>query len=273
MSFGGTWLLVSPAGEAIGATRVTVAENDSLGEYLADEEGLSLYLFTDPEGNPVSCTGGCVENWPVFTTEGNPIAGDGVDVSLLGMTERSYGTTQVVYNGWPLWYFAGDQGPGDVNGQGIVSFGGTWLLVSPGGEAIGAAQVTVAENDSLGEYLADEEGLSLYLFTDPEGNPVSCTGGCVENWPVFTTKGAPSAGDGVDASMLGTTERADGTIQVVYNGWPLYYFAGDGAPGDVNGQGLGPDNAKWYLMSPTGEAIEGTTGSGEDDGGNDDTGY
>lgn len=262
---------------------VAVAEDNALGEYLADEDGLSLYLFVDEEGNPAPCTtDDCLAAWPPFTTEGDPVAGEGIDASLLSTTEGPNGTTQVVYNGWPLWYFVNDGGPGDVNGHGIVSFGGTWLLVSPAGEAIdvpgGEAQVTVAENDELGEYLADGEGLSLYLFTDGEGNPVSCTGGCVENWPVFTTEGDPIAGDGVDAALVSTTERSDGTIQVVYNDWPLYYFAGDEAPGDVNGQGLGPDNAKWYLISPAGEAIQGAAGSSNGDTGGggdpgDDPGY
>jgi len=251
---------------------VAVAENDALGDYLADEDGLSLYLFVDEEGNPAPCTtDGCLGAWPPFTTEGDPVAGEEIDASLLSTTEGPDGTTQVVYNDWPLWYFVNDDSPGDVNGHGIVSFGGTWLLVSPEGEAIDVpgdqAQVTVAENDTLGEYLADGEGVSLYLFTDGEGNPVPCTGGCVENWPVLTTEDDPVAGDGVDAALLGTAERSDGTVQVVYNDWPLYYFAGDEAPGDVNGQGLGPDNATWYLVSPAGEAIQGAEGSSSEDAG------
>ena len=75
----------------------------------------------------------------IVSTEGDPVAGDGTDASLLGTTEGPGGATQVVYNGWPLWYFAGDQGPGDVNGHGLVSFGGTWLLVSPSGDGIEVA--------------------------------------------------------------------------------------------------------------------------------------
>lgn len=257
--------------EEIMGAEVAIAENNSLGEYLVDENGVSLYLFVNEEGDPAPCTtDACLAAWPPFSTEGAPVAGDGVDASLLSTTDGPDGTAQVVYNGWPLWYFVNDSSPGDINGQGIVSFGGTWLLVSPAGDGIesSGAQVTVANNDSLGQYLADGDGRSLYLFTDPNGNPVSCTGGCVENWPVFATEGEPTAGEGVDASLLSTTERSDGTIQVAYNDWPLYYFAGDQAPGDVNGQGLGPADSKWYLVSPAGDVVQTSDGSGSsDDGG------
>jgi predicted lipoprotein with Yx(FWY)xxD motif len=119
---------------------VAVAQNDSLGAYLVDESGASLYLFVDAEGDPAPCTSdACLEAWPPLSTEGDPVAGDGADATLLGTTEGPDGATQVVYNGWPLWYFAGDQDPGDVNGHGIVSFGGTWLLVTPSGDGIEVA--------------------------------------------------------------------------------------------------------------------------------------
>lgn len=127
-----------PPDDGAAETQVTVAENDTLGTYLTDSEGRSLYLFTDGSGNPVSCTGQCAEVWPPFTAEGEVAGGEGVNASLLSTTERSDGSTQVVYNGWPLYFFANDQSPGDVNGQGINSFGGEWLLVSPAGEKIEA---------------------------------------------------------------------------------------------------------------------------------------
>lgn len=124
-----------PPEEDTGA-EVSVATNDSMGTYLADVDGVSLYLFTDTEGNPVSCTGQCAEAWPPLITDGEPVASGSADESLLGTTERSDGSTQVTYNGWPLYYFVNDEGPGDVNGQGIESFGGIWYLVTPTGNAV-----------------------------------------------------------------------------------------------------------------------------------------
>lgn len=118
----------------------------------------------------------------------------------------------------------------------------------------GEAAVAVASSD-LGDLLVDGEGMTLYLFVpDDQGTP-TCTDGCAENWPVF--EGPATAGEGADEGMLGTAEHPSGVTQVTYNGWPLYYFAPDEQPGDTNGQGVG-DN--WYVVSPSGEAIEGSEG-------------
>lgn len=119
----------------------------------------------------------------------------------------------------------------------------------------GAATVNVAEVGSFGQALVDGEGRSLYLFTNDTQNSgtSACTGDCLVEWPPLLTDGEPVAGTGLDAAMLGTITLPDGTTQVTYNGWPLYYFADDTAPGDALGQGLG---GVWYLVSPTGEMIQ-----------------
>ncbi|MGI8517232.1 MAG: COG4315 family predicted lipoprotein [Acidimicrobiia bacterium] len=113
----------------------------------------------------------------------------------------------------------------------------------------GGATVQVATSD-LGEILTDAEGMTLYLFTPDEQSDPTCYDQCAENWPPLTESVA--VGAGLDASLLAPAPRADDTEQVTYNGWPLYYFIGDEAPGDVNGQGL---NDIWWVMDATGEAI------------------
>ena len=119
----------------------------------------------------------------------------------------------------------------------------------------GAATVNVAEVGTFGQALVDGEGRSLYLFTNDTQNSgtSACTGDCLVEWPPLLTDGEPVAGEGVDAAMLGTITLPDGTTQVTYNGWPLYYFADDTAAGDALGQGLG---GVWFLVAPTGEMIE-----------------
>jgi predicted lipoprotein with Yx(FWY)xxD motif len=119
----------------------------------------------------------------------------------------------------------------------------------------GAATVNVAEVGTFGQALVDAEGRSLYLFTNDTQNSgtSSCTGDCLVEWPPLFTDGEPVAGEGVDATMLGTITLPDGTSQVTYNGWPLYYFHEDTAAGDTNGQGLG---GVWFLVTPAGEMIE-----------------
>jgi predicted lipoprotein with Yx(FWY)xxD motif len=83
-----------------------------------------------------------------------------------------------------------------------------------------------------------------------------CTGACVSAWPAFTTSGAPQAGAGVTAGLLGTTLRADHTTEVTYHGHPLYYYSGDQKPGDMNGQGSKAFGAGWYVVAPSGSKID-----------------
>ena len=120
--------------------------------------------------------------------------------------------------------------------------------------ATGAATVDVSESADFGPILVDSAGMSLYLFTkDTQNSGAStCTGDCLVKWPALVTDGDPVAGEGVDESLLGTITRDDGTTQVTYNGWPLYYYAEDTAPGDTTGQGVGD---VWFLVTPEGEAV------------------
>jgi len=116
----------------------------------------------------------------------------------------------------------------------------------------GAATVNVAEVGTFGQVLVDSAGYSLYVFANDTQNSgtSSCTGDCLAEWQPLLSDGEPVAGEGVDAAMLGTITRDNGTTQVTYNGWPLYHYAGDMTPGDANGQGMG---GVWFLVSPTGK--------------------
>ena len=100
------------------------------------------------------------------------------------------------------------------------------------------------------------KGNTLYVFLQDTGDTSTCTGDCAATWPALIAKGEVKAGGGggVDESLLGTSARDDGTMQVTYNGHPLYYFSGDQAPGDTNGQGIGDI---WFVVSPAGDAIKG----------------
>ena len=111
-----------------------------------------------------------------------------------------------------------------------------------------------AEDSSLGTILTDSDGNTLYVFLNDSGSESTCYDSCAETWPAFVARGEVKARDGVTMSLLGTTERTDGTVQVTYDGRPLYYFSGDQQPGDTNGQEIGD---VWYVVSPGGEPIEG----------------
>lgn len=107
-------------------------------------------------------------------------------------------------------------------------------------------------NSSLGQILVTEEGFSLYMFTNDSENTSSCNGGCALRWPPLITEGAPIAGQGAADDLLGTLSRDDGSLQVTYNGWPLYRFSADAAPGDMSGQGV---NGIWFVLSAVGEPL------------------
>jgi predicted lipoprotein with Yx(FWY)xxD motif len=118
--------------------------------------------------------------------------------------------------------------------------------------AEGDATVATAESD-LGTILVDGEGRTLYLFMPDAQGASTCTDSCLATWPALA--GPATAGSGVDQALLATVNRPDdGSAQVTYNGWPLYYFASDAAPGDTNGQGVGDI---WYVVDPSGNAITG----------------
>jgi predicted lipoprotein with Yx(FWY)xxD motif len=109
----------------------------------------------------------------------------------------------------------------------------------------------------LGKILVDSTGRSVYLFEKDTGPRSTCSGACAAEWPPVTTTGKPTAGDGLTASMLGTTKRSDGTMQVTYNGHPLYRFSADNKPGDATGQNVDAFGAEWYVLSPAGHKVEG----------------
>jgi len=122
--------------KAAGAGTGSLVEvsDSEFGQILTDADGRTLYLFDKEATDRSECFGACEEAWPVLFTEGDPAAGSGVKESLLGTTEHE-GKTQVTYNGHPLYYYA-HEGPGEVLCQGVDEFGGLWLVVDPGGDAI-----------------------------------------------------------------------------------------------------------------------------------------
>lgn len=139
-----------------------------------------------------------------------------------------------------------------------------------GPEEIGTAK------GAVGTYLTADEGRAVYLWVADSGGKSTCSGACAKYWPPVETKGKPKGEDGVNAALLGTTTRSDGSEQVTYKGHPLYYFAGDKSAGQVNGQGLDDFGAEWYVLSPKGSKVEGkasSSSSSDDSSSNSGGGY
>jgi predicted lipoprotein with Yx(FWY)xxD motif len=127
-----------------------------------------------------------------------------------------------------------------------------------------ASTLETAESD-FGSILVDSEGMTLYMFDPDEQGPSVCDAGCLQAWPIV--EGPADAGQGVDDSMLGTTESTEGTTMATYNDWPLYYFVKDKAPGDVTGQG---DGGVWWVIGPDGQPVREKSQASGGGGGDDD---
>jgi predicted lipoprotein with Yx(FWY)xxD motif len=121
----------------------------------------------------------------------------------------------------------------------------------------GAPGTTIKTSSSdYGTILFDGDDRAIYLFAKETSEKSECYGDCADAWPPVLTKGAPSAGTGADAGLLGTTERDDGTTQVTYKGHPLYYYEGD-ARGQVGCQNVSEFGGLWLVLKPSGEAVQG----------------
>jgi predicted lipoprotein with Yx(FWY)xxD motif len=126
---------------------------------------------------------------------------------------------------------------------------------SPSPAATGE-KIAVATNAKLGSILVDEKGMTVYLFVADTTKESTCYTSCAAIWPPVLTDGAPQAGTGAQASLLGTTTRTDGKVEVTYAGHPLYYFIQDKAAGDAKGQAINGFGGLWWVMSPSGAAIQ-----------------
>jgi len=139
------------------------------------------------------------------------------------------------------------------------SGGGAYSYSAPANgeaEASGNAYVALASVPKLGMVLVDSKGFVLYDFHKDKGTTSACYGACEQGWPPLLTEGEPQPSNGANASLLGTTERKDGTTQVTYNGHPLYTFAGDQKPGEANGNDTSAFGAEWYALQGNGEEPE-----------------
>jgi predicted lipoprotein with Yx(FWY)xxD motif len=133
----------SPAGASTTGTVITT-HSGSAGSFLTDGSGRAVYLWTNDSMNKSACMGACVGAWPPVEAKGALTVSGGAKPSDLGTITRSDGSKQVTYDGHPLYYFAGDSGPGQVSGQGNDGFGAKWWLVAPTGAQITGAETAAA---------------------------------------------------------------------------------------------------------------------------------
>ncbi|MGS0684269.1 SCO0930 family lipoprotein [Nakamurella sp. GG22] len=256
-----------------------LAEAGSLGQVLVGANGHTLYAFTKDVDGVSTCFDACAAAWPAVTVPAGDVpTPDGIDPALVTTVDRPDGTRQLKVGKWPMYFYAGDGAPGETNGQGV---GGVWFAEDAAGKLIkgdtaatGAAEATstpapapapteepapapteepapagpvvaLADVGNLGEVMVGANGHTLYAFTDDPEKQSSCFDACAQAWPPLTVDDGFVISDELQSSGVSTIERPDGTRQLVMGKWALYYYAGDAAPGEANGQGSG---GKWYAV-------------------------
>ncbi len=256
-----------------------VTDVGAFGPILVGADGRTLYAFTKDTDGQSTCFDACAAAWPAVPAPDGFTPPAGVDPALVGTVDRPDGGKQLKIGKWPLYVYAGDGAPGETNGQGV---GGVWFVVKADGSLIkgdaapatsaaaapssaaptqapesSAAQpapdpaaatgpvVSLAEVGNLGEVMVGADGRTLYAFTDDPEKQSSCFDACAKAWPPLTVPDDFTISPDLQASGATTIDRPDGTKQLVMGKWALYYYAGDGAPGEANGQGVG---GKWFAV-------------------------
>jgi predicted lipoprotein with Yx(FWY)xxD motif len=140
--------------------------------------------------------------------------------------------------------------------------GGASASPTPTKATTGQPPTVAVGNSGLGNILVNSQGHTLYLFQADSGTTSACTGACATAWPPLRATGQPTAGNGANASLLGTTPRSDGGPQVTYNGHPLYAFVNDQNAGDTTGQGVNAFGASWFALTSVGNQVSSPASSG-----------
>ncbi|RZJ50356.1 MAG: hypothetical protein EOO44_16565 [Flavobacterium sp.] len=254
----------------VAKAEVSLSTSATLGSYLSDKNGRSLYFFATDANGQASCTGGCEALWPAFNVD-NLTAdklGTGLTLSDFATITTTSGKKQLTYKGWPLYYYApvseGDgYGNGGVNtpeaagkttGDGV---GGVWFIAKPDYSVMLVKSQLVGHDgknyksdytvgDGLTTYFTDAKGLTLYTFKNDNFKKNNFTKADFSNnavWPIYETDKIviPSILDKSKFSVI----TVFGKSQLVYNGWPLYYFGQDAGVRGANKGISFPSPAVW----------------------------
>ena len=216
----------------------------SVGTVLASGRGLTLYYYAEdkPGSGKSVCTGGCASAWPPLAAPVRAPAGVRLP-GPLGMITRPGGIAQVTVNGYPVYTYAGDKAPGQAAGNGV---GGAWHVIKIGSAAAAQTSALKVSRTSVGTVLASRRGLTLYYYAEdkPGSGKSVCTGGCASTWPPLAAPVRAPAGVRLPGP-LGVITRPGGLRQVTVNGYPVYTYAGDKAPGQTTGNGI---EGAWHVI-------------------------
>jgi predicted lipoprotein with Yx(FWY)xxD motif len=224
-------LVVSPALAQSSTPTISLGDTKDFGKILVGKDGMTLYLFTADSFGSSVCNDQCAKAWPALTVDSADklSVADGIP-GKFDTFKRKDNTLQVTYNGMPLYYWFKDKAAGDTTGNRITR---NWWVVPP-------ATAYMQRLDKVGTVLVGPTGMTLYTFTKDTPGTSTCTGDCATAWPPLTVKAATDVVPGLNLQgKFDTLTRDDKSLQVTYNGMPLYYFSKDKAIGDAMGEGVG----------------------------------
>jgi len=249
---------------------VQLSSSASLGNYLVDKDGYSLYSFSDDYQGMNTCSGACAALWPYFYAGPLTTAnlGNGLNLSDFG-TVTVGSVTQTTYKGWPLYYYAPVPGgayagssnvresPGQIGGDG---YNNIWFVAKPDysifladGQLVGNNGLNYLDTYLPGNgktlYFTDSKGITLYTYSHDSAGINKFTHADFlnnPNWPIYDTTliVVPSV---LDKTLFATT-TVFGRKQLTYNGWPLYYFGSDAnVMGNNKGVSIGAKPGVWSV--------------------------
>lgn len=223
---------------------IKLGTSATLGSYLTDKDGNTLYYFSNDAGGANNCTGGCTAAWPIYFVSGLTQAKLGTGLLIADFDSiTSANGKQLTYKGWPLYYYA----PGGVREAAGMTSGenvfGVWFVAKPdytimianmqlhginGKDYMVDASNVYTEASGKSVYFTDGMGRTLYVFANDSANINKyTTTDAVHNasWPIYETDIAvvPSA---LDKTLFGSI-TVFGKKQLTYKGWPIYYFGAD----------------------------------------------
>lgn len=223
---------------------IRLATDEHLGSILTDSNGKTLYFFSVDANGSSGCTGNCLTAWPVFYRN-TPTLDSGLNAADFGTITRGDGASQTTYKGWPLYYYQPDEHAGDVKGEAV---GKVWYVAKPD-YTVMLANTQLVGNDGVQydstlkagtgvtQYITDPYGKTLYKFSKDAFRKNNFTKSDFSNngvWPIDSVAKVLRVPSIMDKTQFDTL-MVFGKPQLVYKGWPLYYFGSDAARGQTKG--------------------------------------
>jgi len=222
-------------------TGLDTSTETSLDIGVVNKDRFTLYTFdNDVVGDEPSCNGGCLQVWPPLLAQDGDVAESPYSLVERAVDDAGGVAMQWAYNGKPLYFFRDDLMAGDALGEAansafpIARFNPVAVTDSALGSLLGTTnRVKLTSDDSTIQTEA-RQGFTLYHFDNDTAGVSNCSGGCLENWPALMAHKSAVA-----TAPFSLVDRGTGDLQWALNEMPLYFYAGDAAAGDVNGEGVG----------------------------------